>query len=102
MKNRISAWVVLGVITIVAALSLAVTNEVTKEPISLQAQKSEETARAKVMPEAESFEEIALEDGQILFAAKAGEEVLGYIGKTERNGYGGPVEVIAGVPFGQR
>ena len=33
MKNRISAWIVLGLITIIAGLGLAVTNEVTKEPI---------------------------------------------------------------------
>lgn len=98
MKNRISAWIVLGVITIVAGLGLAVTNEVTKKPIAEQAAISEEKAKLKVMPGATAFEEVVLENGNTLFIAKneAG-EVLGYVGKSESKGYGGPVEVITGV-----
>ncbi len=98
MKNRISAWIVLGVITIVAGLGLAFTNEVTKNPIKEQAKISEEKAKLKVMPGASVFEELTLEDGNTLFIAKneAG-EVLGYVGKSESKGYGGPIEVITGV-----
>ena len=98
MKNRISAWIVLGAITIVAALSLAVTNEVTKAPIAQQAALAEGRAKLLVMPGAETFDEITLEDGKVLFEAKAADGAsLGFVGKTERGGYGGPVEVIAGV-----
>ena len=98
MKNRIWAWLVLGVITLVAGLGLAITNQVTKGPIQQQAIASEEAARLQVMPGAASFEEIQLEGGGKLFAAKdEGGNLLGYIGKAERRGYGGPVEVIAGV-----
>lgn len=97
MKSKLAAWIVLGIITIVAAFSLAVTNEVTKAPIAEQAAIAEERARKAVMPEADVFDELVLPDGQTVFVAKAGEEILGYVGKTERSGYGGPVEIIAGV-----
>lgn len=97
MRNKVAAWIVLGIITIIAGLSLAVTNEVTKAPIAQQAAISEERAKRSVMPQADAFEELTLADGQTLFVAKAAGEILGYVGKVERNGYGGPVEIIAGV-----
>ena len=97
MKNRIYAWIVLGAITIVAGLGLALTYGVTKEPIRLQGIAAEEQAKKDVMPEADTFEELTLEDGKTLFVAKKGDEVLGYVGKMEAKGYGGPIEVITGV-----
>lgn len=97
MKNRIYAWIVLGAITIVAGLGLALTYGVTKEPIRLQGIAAEEQAKKDVMPGADTFEELALEDGKTLFVAKKGDEVLGYVGKMEAKGYGGPIEVITGV-----
>lgn len=97
MKNRISAWIVLGAITIVAGLGLALTYGVTKEPIRQQAIAAEEAAKKQVMPEADLFEEMQLEDGSTLFVAKKGEDVLGYVGKSESKGYGGDIEVITGV-----
>lgn len=98
MKNRFSAWIVLGVITIVAGLGLAITNEVTKGPIAQQSIAAEEKAKQAVMPEAATFEEIPLEDGTTLFAAKAENgDVVGYVGKEEAKGYGGMIEVITGV-----
>lgn len=97
MKKHAPAWIVLGVVTIAAGLSLAVTNEVTKGPIKEQSVLSETVAKKKVMPGADAFDELVLSDGQTLFIAKQGEEVIGYVGKVERKGYGGMVEVIAGV-----
>ena len=98
MKNRISAWIVLGVITIVAGLGLALTNEVTKGPIQQQAVAAEEKAKQLVMPEAASFYELVLEDGSVLFEARSATgETVGFVGKAESKGYGGPVEVITGV-----
>ena len=97
MKNRISAWIVLGLITLVAGLGLAITNEVTKKPIADQALAAEERAKKLVMPEADQFEEITLADGSTLFVAKANNEIIGYVGKAESKGYGGLIEVITGV-----
>jgi len=97
MKNRIYAWIVLGAITIVAGLGLAMTYGVTKEPIRQQAIAAEEAAKKQVMPEADLFEELQLDDGSMLFVAKKGDEVLGYVGKSEARGYGGDIEVVTGV-----
>lgn len=98
MKNRISAWIVLGVITIVAGLGLAFTNEVTKGPIDQQAIMAKEKAKIAVMPEAASFSEIALADGSSLFEALSDTgEVIGYVGQAQSKGYGGMIEVITGV-----
>ena len=99
MKKKLAAWLVLGLITVVAGLSLALTNEVTKEPIRNQAAQAEAKAKQKVLPEAESFEalELAEDAGMELLAGKAGGAVVGYVGKVTVNGFGGPVDVIAGI-----
>jgi electron transport complex protein RnfG len=97
MKNRVSAWIILTVITVVAGFGLALTNQITKEPISQQANATEERARKLVMPEAETFNELELADGNILFIAKKSDEIIGYIGKAVAKGYGGKIEVITGV-----
>ncbi|MGI6696025.1 MAG: FMN-binding protein [Christensenellales bacterium] len=99
MKKQLTAWLVLGLITVVAGLSLSVTNEVTKEPIQNQAVLAEAKAKQEVLPAAEAFEEVELpEDAGIsLFAGKVGEETIGFVGKVTVNGYGGPIDVIAGI-----
>jgi len=98
MKNRIWAWVVLGIITVVAGLGLALTNEVTKGPIQQQAIAAEEKAKQLVMPEAASFVALELEDENQLFEARNDQgEVIGYVGKAESKGYAGLIEVVAGV-----
>jgi len=97
MKNRVSAWIILTIITVAAALGLALTNQITMEPISQQAIVAEEKARKLVMPGVETFEKLELDDGSVLFVAKAGDEVIGYIGKAVAKGYGGEIEVITGV-----
>jgi len=97
MKNRVSAWIILTIITVAAALGLALTNQITMEPISQQAIVAEEKARKLVMPGVETFEKLELDDGSALFVAKAGDEVIGYIGKAAAKGYSGEIEVITGI-----
>ena len=99
MKKHLAAWLVLGLITVVAGLSLALTNEVTKESIHNQAVLAEAKAKQQVLPAAKVFEALELPEGSDmeLFAGKAGEETVGYVGKVTVNGYGGPIDVIAGV-----
>ncbi len=74
MKKHLAAWLVLGLITVAAGLSLSVTNEVTKEPIHNQAVLAEAKAKQEVLPEAEAFDpvELAEDAGMELFAGKAG------------------------------
>ena len=99
MRKKLAAWLVLGLITLAAGFSLSLTNEVTKEPILNQTLQAEAKAKQEVLPAAEIFEAIALQDetGVELFAGTAGGETLGYVGKVTVNGYGGPIDVIAGV-----
>ncbi len=99
MKKQLAAWLVLGIITLVAGFSLSMTNEVTKGPIENQALLAEASAKQAVLPAAEAFEVIALpEDASVeLFAGVADGETVGYVGKVTVNGYGGPIDVIAGV-----
>ena len=61
MKKRLAAWLVLGIITVVAGLSLAITNEVTRDVIKKQAEQAEVDARIAVLSEAGDFLEIPRE-----------------------------------------
>ncbi len=100
MKKKISAWIALGLITLVAGLMLALTNEVTSEKIATQEIEAQEQARRDVLPAAETFEALEIEGLaplSELYVGKAGEEVVGFVGMVTATGYGGPVQVIAGV-----
>ena len=100
MKKRFKAWLALGLITLVAGLMLSMTNEVTKDRIEQQKIDAQVQARKDVLPAAETFEAIQMENLAPLtelYAGKAGDEVVGYVGMASPTGYGGPVQVIAGV-----
>ncbi|MDD4080029.1 MAG: FMN-binding protein [Eubacteriales bacterium] len=99
MKKQLAAWLVLGLITVVAGFSLSMTNEVTKQPILNQTLQAEAKAKQEVLPEAEAFDAVVLPEdaGMELFAGVKDGETLGYVGKVTVNGYGGPIDVIAGV-----
>lgn len=98
MKNK--AWLILCVISFVAALALALTNLVTEGPINEQAVKAADESRLAAMPDAEAFEEQTLADGSTLdslYAATKGGETVGYVGQATESGYGGPIAVVLGI-----
>ncbi len=98
--KKIAAWIALGIITIVAGLLLSMTNEVTKDVIATQEAESKVEARKTVLPDAETFEPVeveSLEPLSELFAGMKNGEAVGYVGAVSVNGYGGPVQIIAGV-----
>lgn len=97
--DKLPGYAALLVITLIAALALGATYSLTEERIEMQAVTASDKARYQVMPEAEAFEEIPSEDEAIQFVYRAvqGENVIGYVAKTTVNGYGGEIEVIAGV-----
>ncbi|NLD04245.1 MAG: FMN-binding protein, partial [Clostridiales bacterium] len=100
MKKRFKAWLALGLITLVAGLMLSMTNEVTRDTIEQQKKDAQVQARKDVLPAAVTFEAIQMENLAPLtelYAGKAGDEVVGYVGMASPTGYGGPVQVIAGV-----
>ena len=101
MKNKkLAAWIALGIIAIIAGLALAVTNEITADPIAQQALTQAENARRAVLPEAQSFEPYELGEGATVsncYIGKSGENVVGYVATLTVSGYGGPVEITVGV-----
>lgn len=90
----------LSLICIVAALSLGVTNELTKEPIAKQNMMKENAAFLSVMAEgAEDFEQIeATAEGidKAVSGLKDGAAV-GYAAQVTVQGYAGPIQVVTGM-----
>ena len=100
MKKQIPAWMVLGIIMLVAAFSLAGTNMITEGIIADQAVVNAENARKAVLSDADVFEMVEVDPAapvSSLYIGKNGEEAAGYVGSTTVQGYGGPIEIIAGV-----
>ncbi|MHC1786249.1 MAG: FMN-binding protein [Christensenellales bacterium] len=100
MKKKMAAWIALGIITVVAALALAMTNEVTKKVIEQQGLDAEVKARVAVLPAADTFEKLDLPDmGSLsdLYVGLKDAQPQGYVGTVMAKGYGGQVQVIAGV-----
>ena len=100
VKKQLPGWAVLLIITLVAGLALGGTNALTKDPIAQQALIKAENARKAALPDAESFEELALNEGAAVdwvYAGLKNGSPVGYVAQKTVNGFGGKVEVIAGV-----
>ncbi len=94
------AWIILGAICIVAGLLLGVTNAVTAPAIEQQSIAAAEAARAKLLPEANSFEQLELPEDCVVDSAyqgMKGGEIVGYTALITVQGYGGPIEVTCGM-----
>ena len=93
----------LFIFTLIAALALAVTNEITSGPIAQQELAASQAAQRAVLPEAEIFEtqeiQTAPEYDQIteLYVGKTGDEVVGYVMTASPQGYGGPIPITLGI-----
>ena len=96
MKRKMAAWIVLTIIAVVAALCLAVTNEVTKDVIARQAEEEAEAARKALVPEADSFEPLEAENVDSVYRGVKDGEAVGYVAQVTVTGFGGPVEVTVG------
>lgn len=100
MKKKLPAFLVLLVITLIAGLILGGTFQITKDPIEQQAIQAAENARKAALPMADSFTELTLPEGSKLswlYEGRQGETPVGYVAMTKVQGFGGEVEVIAGV-----
>lgn len=90
MKNKIPAWIILTVICIVAAVLLALTNNVTSGIIAANESDTANRVRKELIPEAASFEDAG--DG-IFIGRDASGAVAGYIAMAPAQGFGGEIEV---------
>ena len=100
MKKKLPGWAVLLIITLAAGLALGGTNALTKDPIAEQTRIAAEKARKAALPDADAFEELELAEGASVDWAYAGLKdgnAVGYVAQKTVNGFGGKVEVIAGV-----
>ena len=100
-KKQLPAFLVLTIISLVAAVVLAFTNEVTKGPIAEHAAAERNKAFAAVLPAA-SYNEMTIPEGHAsvtgLYEAKdESGATIGYTVVASASGYAGPVAVTLGV-----
>lgn len=107
MKEILKLGLILFGISLIAAVALQATEQITAEPIQAQINAANELARKAVFPSADAFEAVdpaTLEELKVdydilqeVFYAKKGTEVLGFVIKTTPNGFSGAIEVITGI-----
>lgn len=97
-KGRLPGYMALALITLLAGLALGGTYSLTEGKIREQAALAAENARKTVMPGADEFE-IQEADAAVdwIYLATEDGEGVGYVAQATVNGFGGPIEVIAGV-----
>lgn len=102
-KKKTAGWLVLTAIAVVAAVALATTNLITKEPIANRSMGEAQATLEAMFPEADKgaagFEPLAeAESGGLGFAYRVtgNGQVVGYAVKETVQGYGGPIDVIFG------
>lgn len=88
--------VVLTAICLVVAVLLSVTNLITKDKIAnMEIEASNEAMAALIS--AESYEQIEVNGDGELYKAISGEELKGYIVKTQSRGYGGDIKIMTAI-----
>lgn len=99
-KGIIIPTITLVIIALVTSVLLVVTNDATKDKIALLQEESNRAARQEVLPNADDFEESAINiDGTDYIYWKANNDA-GYVFSTQFKGYGGPVVVMTGISSG--
>ena len=99
MKKQMPAWLVLGLIALIAGCALGFTNELTSPIIDEQTLVAADEARRAVLPTASEFEELTVADPAIdsCYAGSANGAVVGHTAQVTVKGYGGDVEIVVGV-----
>jgi electron transport complex protein RnfG len=103
MREIVKLGLILLIITAVAAAILGFTYDITKAPIEQQILQSNIEARKTVLPKAENFEELSIEQFKAyhtvleVYKGTKDDETIGFTIKVNSNGYGGPIEVMVGI-----
>lgn len=105
--KMIKLGVILFVICIVAASLLAFVNQATEGKIAEQREIKSENLRKEVLPAADAFKpleeaklnEIKAANEKVLevYEGLKGDQIVGYVVKTNPSGYSGPVEITTGI-----
>lgn len=98
MREILKLGAKLLAIAAIAGLALGITNSVTAGPIAAQQLAEQQAARETVLPVAASFEKRACDGVDEAYAGfDAAGKVVGATGKLTVTGFGGPIEITAGV-----
>ena len=98
MNKKLPAWIVLTVISLVAALALGATYNGTKDRIAAQEAEKAVAVRQELLSGAEAFEQIAAEgENEVFKGVDAAGNAVGYVSVGTVTGFGGPVEVTVGM-----
>jgi len=99
MKKQWPAWIVLGLIALVAGAALGFTNGLTAPVIAEQALIDADNSRREVMVFADEFVPVAVENGAVddCYEAKASGQTVGHTVQVTTRGYGGEIEIIVGI-----
>lgn len=93
-------WLILFLVSLVAALTLAGTNELTKDAIAQRALEAADAARRSVLRDADTFEqlqvpkEIGVDNG---YRGLKDGKAIGYVAQSTVRGYAGQIEVVVGM-----
>ena len=99
-RKKPQGWLVLFLVSLVAALALAGTNEMTKDAIAQRALEAAEAARKAVLGTAETFEQLQVPAGIGVdngYRGLMGGQTVGYVAQSTVKGYGGEIEVVVGL-----
>ncbi|MDO4799565.1 MAG: RnfABCDGE type electron transport complex subunit G [Bacillota bacterium] len=103
--KMLKTGIVLLLICVIAAVTLAFTNEVTKDRIQEQRFQAGEQAKKEVFSEADRFEEIEVDANEFpkiksaFKALDASGTPVGMVVFSQPSGFGGAIEVITGFRF---
>lgn len=98
IMKRMPAFLILTLITLIAAVLLAVTDKVTRDPIAAAATGEADAARKAVLASAETFSQVEAPQGlDTFYEGLAGGQKVGHVATVTVQGFGGPVEVTLGV-----
>ncbi len=96
--KRLPAFLILTIITLVAAVLLALTDDVTRGPIAAASLGEADAARKAVLASAESFTQLEAPQGvDSLYEGLAGGQGVGHVATVTVPGFAGPVEITLGV-----
>ena len=100
MKKKLSGWLVLCVIALMAGALLTLAYQLTAQKIEQQTIAEADAARRSVLPAAQTFNELkptgdaAVEN---CFAGLSGSKTVGHTAQITVKGYGGPIQITVGM-----
>ncbi len=99
LKDILIPTVALLIICLVSTTLLAVTNNVTKEKIALNAVKTEKASRMLVLPEGKQFGQVTDLGEGLTYCEGTNDsgDIAGYVFTSGAKGYGGTVSVMIGI-----